>query len=80
MLHTRLRYALFIPWLLQHAAHASTPTEMAERFRDGEYRLIEALIAGGEGVGVVGNRAGRKLKRLPSGVYWSALGDRKSVV
>jgi Family of unknown function (DUF6361) len=28
VLHTRLRYVLFIPWLLQRAAREGTPTEM----------------------------------------------------
>lgn len=74
VLHTRLRYVLFIPWLMQKAAHEATPAEMGEQFRNDEYRLIEALIAGGEVVGVIGNRARSDLKRLPSGVYWSALG------
>jgi len=74
VLHTRLRYVLFVPWLMQQATHGTTLAEMVEQFRDGEYRLIEALIAGSEDVGVIGNRARRKLKRLPSGVYWSALG------
>jgi Family of unknown function (DUF6361) len=28
VLHTRLRYVLFIPWLLQRAAHKATPPEI----------------------------------------------------
>jgi len=73
-LHTRLRYVLFIPWLLQRAASAQRPEEMAERFRASEFALIDALKNGGEAHGVIGSSAGRSLKRLPSSVYWAALG------
>ncbi|WP_062381222.1 DUF6361 family protein [Demequina pelophila] len=74
-LHTRLRYVLFLPWLMQRAATKRTPTEMAAEFRELEFRLIGSLRAGGEDEGVLGNVAGRKLKRLPSVVYWSVLGS-----
>ena len=74
VLHTRLRYVLFIPWLLQRAtAHSRTPPEMAAEFRRLEYRLIDSLLAGGESAGVFGNRARGDLKRTPSIAYWSAL-------
>lgn len=74
VLHTRLRYVLFIPWLLQRAALKPTPSDMSAEFRHLEYRLIGSLLAGGERLGVMGNTAGNSLKRLPSSVYWSALG------
>lgn len=74
VLHTRLRYVLFIPWLLRHATSASTPEQMAERFRSGEYTLIEALLKGGETQNVIGSEARRSLKRLPSAAYWAAIG------
>ena len=74
VLHTRLRYVLFIPWLLQRAAREATPTEMSAEFKRLEYRLITSLMAGGESLGVIGNRARNDLKRMPSAVYWSALG------
>ena len=73
-LHTRLRYVLFIPWLLQRAGEAGSPAEMSASFRALEYRLIRSLLAGGEQRGVVGNRARESLKRMPSGMYWAALG------
>lgn len=74
-LHTRLRYALFLPWLMQHAvARKNTAPEMISDFRQLEFRLIDSLLAGGEDEGVMGNVAGAKLKRLPSVAYWSALG------
>ena len=74
-LHTRLRYVLFIPWLLQRAAQKATTPEMIAEFRNLEFRLITSLLAGGELQGVIGNRARNNLKRLPSGMYWAALGS-----
>lgn len=75
VLHTRLRYVMFIPWLMQRATQKSTPAEMSAEFRSLEYRLIGSLVAGGEELGVIGNRARNSLKRMPSGMYWAALGS-----
>lgn len=75
VLHTRLRYVLFIPWLLQRAAQKATSPEMIGEFRNLEIRLITSLLAGGERQGVIGNRARHNLKRMPSGMYWAALGS-----
>ncbi|HWC23851.1 MAG TPA: DUF6361 family protein [Flexivirga sp.] len=72
--HTRLRYVLFIPWLLQRAGSTGTPAQMSAEFRKLEYRLITSLLAGGEHTGVIGNTARDRLKRMPSGIYWAALG------
>ena len=74
-LHTRLRYVLFIPWLLQRATQKATPPEMTTEFRNLECRLIGSLINGGEKLGVIGNTARNNLKRMPSGMYWAALGS-----
>jgi len=73
-IHTRLKYALLIPWLLQRASRKPTAREMAAEFTRLEYRLIPSLIAGGEDEGVIGRDARESLKRLPSVVYWGALG------
>lgn len=74
VLHTRLRYVMFIPWLMERAATKATATEMTAEFRRLEYRLIGSLLSGGEHQGVIGNTARDNLRRLPSSVYWSALG------
>lgn len=74
VLHTRLRYVLFVPWLMQRAAAKGTPAEMSAELRNLEFRLITSLLAGGERQGVVGNRARTNLKQMPSASYWSALG------
>ena len=47
---------------------------MSAEFRTLEYRLIDSLLAGGERLGVIGNTARSSLKRMPSSVYWAALG------
>src|SRR5690625_3607491 len=73
-LHTRLRYALFIPWLLQRASRERTASAMAEEMRRSEFRLIDSLKRGDAGEGILGSSAGRELKRLPSSVYWAMLG------
>lgn len=75
VLQTRLRYVLFVPWLMQQATHGNrSATEMSARFRESEYQLIYALGAGGEKLGVIGNTARAKLKRMPSSMYWAAMG------
>lgn len=73
-LHTRIRYALFVPWLLQLAAiNNSTVIDMRDAFDASEYQLIEALLSGGESQGVIGRVAGQRLQRTPSSVYWNML-------
>ncbi|MGM7669840.1 DUF6361 family protein [Microbacterium sp. A93] len=72
-LHTRLRYVLFVPWLLQEASHRDTVVRMQSTFREYEYQLIDALKRGREAEGVFGRDAGRALRRLPSEVYWGML-------
>ena len=73
VLHTRLRYVLFIPWLLEMAGHKSTPADMTAELRRLEVRLIYGLLAGGETEGVIGRTAKEKLKRMPSSAYWAVL-------
>lgn len=73
-LHTRLRYALFIPWLLQRASREHDAQEMGKEMRRLEFRLIDALKHGNAGEGLLGATAGRELQRLPSSVYWATLG------
>lgn len=72
-LQTRLRYVLFVPWLMQASMHRDTEREMQTAFRDLEYRFIDVLMHGGEALGVFGRQSGRELQRLPSIAYWGAL-------
>lgn len=73
-LHTRLRYVLFVPWLIQRAATTeSTPDRMRSMFSRDEYRLIQSLRNAGNTQGVIGARVGRNLRIWPSTMYWSCL-------
>jgi len=82
VLYTRLRYVLFVPWLVEQvAASARTSARAVQDLRRAETRLIEALIAGtadGDGdeaaSGIIGRRARARLKNMPSTIYWGALG------
>lgn len=74
VLHTRVRYLLFIPWLVKDVARRGLALDRARaELRSGEVRLIRALLAGGMKSGVIGNQAQEKLKTMPSQVYWPAL-------
>ena len=67
VLHTRLRYVLFVPWLMQRSGGS------AARFREDSLRFTKQLIESGS-EGVIG---GHKWPREPSYsaamIYWSAL-------
>lgn len=72
--HTRLRYALFIPWTYQRLEARRIPAaEVDRRARDAELDLIRVLEQSGETDGIIGVRARNSLGRLPSSVYWTAL-------
>lgn len=75
VLQTRARYLLFTPWLVRETARRGYPTDQAlARLRTDEVRLIEALLAGDERDGVIGNQAKGKLKNMPSRIYWAGTG------
>ena len=67
----RARYFLFVPWLFQEA---EASTDRLARTRTAELALTQALAADGDTDGVIGIRAGKDLKQLPSMIYWSGLG------
>lgn len=69
VLHTRLKYALFVPWLIQ----ASGGDE--KRLNDLELRLQMRLAkADPEGGGVIGGSLKNRLPAQPaSTIYWSSL-------
>jgi len=74
-IQTRLRYMLFIPWILRRLeGRDGTASQLSTEGRGMEIRLCEALKAGGETSGVIGRDAGARLQRLPSSVYWAGLG------
>jgi len=76
-IQTRLRYMLFIPWLYgrieREIAHGHLERGMVgARMAALEFEIVDAL---GDERGVFGKSSGRKLKRLPSSVYWAGLGS-----
>lgn len=74
-IQTRLRYMLFVPWILRGLeGRNGSKEQLANEGRSAELRLIEALKAGGETAGVIGSSAGNSLQRLPSSTYWAGLG------
>jgi len=74
VLHTRIRYVLFIPWIYRAMERdCKRITDVSAEARAREIDLIEALKAGDAGTGVIGSEAGHALSRLPSSVYWAAL-------
>jgi hypothetical protein len=72
VLHTRLRYALFIPWLLQRSAVEHGAEQMSRAMRQHEIALIHALLKTRQR-GVIGKQAKERLKRMPSAAYWAQL-------
>ena len=77
VLHTRLRYVLFVPWLMEKVA-ADAATDIALRFSDAETALAGQLKAGPgpDPDGIIGGRVWpRRTAQPPSMAYWTALGS-----
>ena len=74
VLHTRVRYLLFVPWLVMDASRRGQTIDKARaELRSNEVKLIRALLDGGMDAGVIGSQAQERLKTMPSQVYWPAL-------
>ena len=72
---TRLRYFLIVPWVYRALEEEGVAGgEIWAKGRELELDVAEHLRATGE-AGVFGRRAGRRLRRLPSSVYWLGLGS-----
>jgi hypothetical protein len=72
---TRARYFLFVPWIyLNLERKVVAASEIVQRGRREETRLINELVEAGERDGVIGIEARETLQRLPSNVYWQGLG------
>ncbi|QYD69022.1 hypothetical protein KZJ38_01070 [Paraburkholderia edwinii] len=77
-IQTRLRYVFFVPWLFNQLESKSTASSaFPGAARNAEIRLLKELIenTSADEPGVIGRDAGKALKRLPSSVYWAALGS-----
>ena len=74
-IQTRARYFLIIPWVYLRIERAKVESALAaDRARRDELALIEVFEASDDRVGIIGVRAKKSLKRLPSMVYWQGLG------
>jgi hypothetical protein len=74
-IQTRLRYMLFVPWIYQSLEEKRLLVDSFAIQADKlERDLVEPLLDSDDQAGVFGKTAGKKLKRLPSSVYWAGLG------
>lgn len=77
-IQTRLRYMLFVPWIYHSLEEKCLPAEnFAIQADKLERDLIQPLMDSADQAGVFGKTAGKRLKRLPSSVYWAGLGAWK---
>ncbi len=74
-IQTRLRYMLFVPWIYHSLEERRLPAESFAIHADKlERELVQPLMGSDDQAGVFGRTAGKRLKRLPSSVYWAGLG------
>lgn len=75
VIQTRLRYALFIPWIYRELEkNKRVNTGNASTWaREMEIDLIKPLLDSEDTDGIIGRRAKGTLQRLPSSVYWLGL-------
>ncbi|WP_376694265.1 DUF6361 family protein [Wenzhouxiangella sp. EGI_FJ10409] len=73
VLLTRLRYALFIPWIYQELESWGPGYDIPHHAREMEIELIGALAENEDTAGVIGISAGASLSRLASSAYWAFL-------
>src|SRR6056297_500388 len=73
VLHTRLRYVLFIPWIYQELESWGTGYDVDRHAREMEIQLIYALAESDVTAGLIGIDAGESLSRLASNAYWALL-------
>ncbi|MDR6609030.1 hypothetical protein J2X87_004127 [Pseudomonas synxantha] len=77
-IQTRLRYFFFIPWLyIDIETKGTTASRFSAAGREAEIRLMSYLDKNepSNAWGITGRRSRSELKRLPSSVYWAALGN-----
>ena len=73
-IQTRLRYMLFVPWIYRSLEEKQLPAEsFAVQADKMERDLVQPLMDSDDQAGVFGKTAGKRLKRLPSSVYWAGL-------
>lgn len=75
ILHTRLRYMLFIPWMYNVLEEKRVSSNKIREYgRWEQLHLAKRLKENAPGdLGIIGGDVGDKLKTLPSALYWSGL-------
>lgn len=74
VLHTRLRYVLFVPWMYEKIARYHARQRVADTLQREELELTRRLLNLGPKQGVIGIRSYPKpTAQPPSMIYWSAL-------
>jgi hypothetical protein len=73
VLHTRLRYVLFIPWIYRKIEAWGPGYDTAHYAREMEVQLIHALADSEDTAGVIGIEAREALSRMASSAYWAML-------
>lgn len=76
VLHTRLRYLLFVPWMYRSLEKKRvSSSKIREYGRWEQLNLARKLKENTSGeLGIIGGEVGDKLKTLPSAMYWAGLG------
>jgi hypothetical protein len=75
VLHTRLRYALFVPWMYEDLRRGPAVRSVARAVQQAEIDIAGRLKARGSGAGVIGGlKHPEPTSQPPSVVYWTALG------
>jgi hypothetical protein len=74
VLHPRARYYLIVPWVYRHLESKRTPSsEIEAKGRQMELGLIDQIMASDDSQSAIGRQVGKRLKVLPSAMYWSGL-------
>lgn len=73
VLHSRLRYVLFIPWIYQLLESIGGGMDVAREGRRLEVALIDALADSNDTRGIIGINARESLAQLASTSYWAFL-------
>ena len=76
VLHTRLRYLLFVPWMYRSLEEKRVSSNKIREYGRWEQLYLAKKLkenTSGE-LGIIGGEVGDKLKTLPSAMYWAGLG------
>lgn len=71
---TRARYLLLVPWAFQVASGGSSARSLWARAEEYERSTLTAILkTDPDAAGLIGKRAGKNVRTLPSQIYWTAL-------